>query len=169
MNLYDATVPLFTKYLTAMDRWLDKAGAYADHKKVDPALILESRLALDQYNLMRQFQSAADQAKFTVAKMTGKTPPSNPDTEKTLPEIRARLMAMVAYMGTFKREDFVDCEDRPCSHTWMGGKTVRAGDYLDHLGLPNFHFHMSMAYAILRNLGLDLGKMDYLVDLPFSS
>ncbi len=168
MNLYDATVPLFTKYLTAMDHWLDKAAAFADHKKVDPDVILHSRLAVDQYDLLRQLQSAADQAKFTVAKMTGKTPPVNPDTEKTLPEIRARLQAMIAYMGTFKREDFVNCEDRACSHAWMGGKTVRAGDYLDHLGLPNFHFHMSMAYAILRNLGVDLGKMDYLVDLPFS-
>ncbi len=167
MNLYDATVPVFTKLLQNVDRWLDKAAALADQKKFDPELLMQARLAPDQYPFIRQIQSACDQAKFAVAKMTGKVPPVHPDTEKTIAEVRQRVRSVVDYMATFKREDFANCEDRPCTHTWMGGKSMRAGDYLDHLALPNFHFHLTTAYSILRHNGVDLGKMDYLVDLPF--
>ena len=101
--------------------------------------------------------------------MTGKEPPVHPDTEKTTAELRARVRTVLDYLATFKREDFNGCEDRLCTHSWMGGKQLRAGDYLDHLALPNFHFHMTTAYSILRHNGLELGKMDYLLDLPFKS
>lgn len=169
MNLYDATVPIFTKLLKNVDRWLDKAAAYADAKKFDPEILMNARLAPDQYPFIRQIQSACDQAKFACAKMTGKEPPVHPDTEKTMAEIRQRIRTVVEYMATFKREDFNGAEERACSHTWMGGKSLRGGDYLDHLALPNFHFHMTTAYSILRHNGVDVGKMDYLVDLPFKS
>jgi uncharacterized protein len=169
MNLYDATVPIFTKQLENVERWLDKAAAYADAKKFDPEILVNARLSPDQYPFVRQVQSACDQAKFTCAKMTGKEAPSHPDTEKTSAELRQRIGKVVEYLATFKREDFNGCEDRLCSHTWMGSKQMRAGDYLDHLALPNFHFHMTTAYSILRHQGVELGKMDYLVDLPFKS
>ena len=169
MNLYDATVPVFTKLLKNVEKWLDKAAAYADHKKFDAEVLMSQRLAPDQYPFVAQIQSACDQAKFACAKMTGKEPPSHPDNEKTIADVRQRIRTVVDYLGTFKREDFDKCEDRLCSHTWMGGKSLRAGDYLDHLALPNFHFHLTTAYAILRHNGVDLGKMDYLVDLPFKS
>ena len=97
--------------------------------------------------------------------MTGKEGPAHPDTEKTLPEIRARLETVIAYLATFSREDFVGCEDRRCSHQWMQGKAVRAGDYLDQYALQNFHFHCTTAYAILRHNGVPLGKMDYITQL----
>jgi uncharacterized protein len=168
MNLYDATVPVFSKLLGNVDRWLDKAAAYADTKKFDPEILLASRLAPDQYAFARQIQSACDQAKFTVAKLTGKDAPAHPDTEKTIAELRARLKTVVDYLKTFKREDFEGAEDRPCSHSWMGGKTVRGGDYLDHFALPNFHFHLTTAYSILRHNGVDVTKFDYIVDLPFT-
>src|SRR5262245_25194436 len=131
MNLYDATVPIFTKLLNSVDRWLDKSAAYADGKKFDVDVLMNSRLAPDQYPFVKQIQSACDQAKFAVAKMTGKEPPVHPDTEKTLGEIRQRIRTTVDYLATFKREDFTNCEDRACTHTWMGGKSLRAGDYLD--------------------------------------
>lgn len=169
MNLYDATVPIFTKLLTSFDKWLDKAAAFADAKKFDIEVLANARLAPDQYSLIRQIQSACDQAKFTVAKLTGKEPPVHPDTEKTIAELRQRARTVVAYMATFKREDFAGAEDRPCTHSWMGGKSLRGSDYLHHLGLPNFHFHMTTAYDILRHNGVDLSKQDYIVDLPFLS
>lgn len=169
MNLYDATVPVFTKLLGNVDRWLDKVAAHADAKKFDPEILIHARLVPDQYPFVRQIQAACDQAKFTCAKMTGKEAPSHPDTEKTSAELRQRARTVVEYLGTFKREDFNGCEDRLCSHTWMGGKQMRAGDYLDHLALPNFHFHMTTAYSILRHNGVDLGKSDYIVELPFQS
>lgn len=166
MNLYDATVPIFTKFLTGVNKWLDKAAAFADHKKFDVDTLLSARLAPDQYPLVRQLQAACDQAKFTVAKLSGKDAPSHPDTEKTVADVRARLQTVIDYLATFKREDFVGAEDRACKHTWMPAP-MRGGDYLDHFALPNFHFHLTTAYAILRHNGVDVGKDDYIVDLPF--
>jgi hypothetical protein len=169
MNLYDATVPVFTKLLHQVEHWLDKALASADQRKFDPEILLAARLAPDQFPLLRQVQSACDQAKFTVAKLTGKEPPAHPDTEKTIPELRARLHTVLDYLATFKREDFEGAEDRACSYTWMQGKAMRGGDYLDHMALPNLHFHLTMTYAILRHNGVLLGKLDYLGSLPFLS
>jgi len=167
MNLYDATVPIFTKLLSNVDKWLDKAAAFADAKKFEVDVLATARLAPDQYTFVRQIQAACDQAKYTVAKLAGKEPPAHPDTEKTIAELRQRLHTVVNYMATFKREDFQGAEERSCSHPWMGGKAMRGIDYLNHLALPNFHFHLTTAYDILRHNGVDVGKMDYLVDLPF--
>ena len=169
MNLYDATVPIFTKLLHQAERWLDKAVASAEQRKFDPEILLAARLAPDQYPLLRQLQAACDQAKFSCAKLAGKEPPAHPDTEKTIPEIRARLRSIIEYLATFKRNDFEGAEERPCGHVWMQGKKLRGGDYLDHVVLPNFHFHLTTAYAILRHNGIPLGKDDYLGDLPFLS
>jgi uncharacterized protein len=167
MNLYDATVPVFVKLLSNVDKWLDKAAALADAKKFDVDVLATARLAPSQYPFVRQIQSACDQAKFTVAKLTGKDAPSHPDTEKTIAEIRQRIRTVVDYLNSFQRDDFAGAEDRKCSHSWMGGKSLRGGDYLDHFALPNFHFHLTTAYDILRHNGVDVGKMDYIVDLPF--
>lgn len=166
MNLYDATVPIFTKLLSNVDKWLDKAAALADAKKFEVDVLVTARLAPNQYNFVRQIQAACDQAKFTAAKLTGKEPPAHPDTEKTIAELRQRIRTVVDYLGTFQRDEFNGAEERACSHSWMGGKSLRGGDYLDHFALPNFHFHLTTAYDILRHNGVDLGKMDYIVDLP---
>jgi len=169
MNLYDATVPVFTKLLSNVEKWLDKAAAFADAKKFDVEVLAVARLAPNQYAFIRQIQAACDQAKYTVAKLTGKEPPSHPDTEKTLAEVRQRIQTLVAYLGSFQRDDFNGAAERKVSHTWMGSKWVTGGDYLAHFALPNFHFHLTTAYAILRHNGVDVGKMDYIVDLPFQS
>jgi hypothetical protein len=167
MNLYDATVPVFTKMLTNLERWLDKAEEHARHKKFDSAVLLSARLAPDQWAFGRQVGAACDAVKWCCGKMTGKDYPSHPDNEQKLDELRARIRSVQEYVGKFKREDFVGCEDRPCTHNWMGGKTIRATDYLDHFALPNFYFHYAHAYAILRHNGIELGKGDYLGSLPF--
>ena len=105
-----------------MDRWLDKVGAFADHKKVSPEVILETRLAVDQFPVIGPILSACDQADFSVAKLTGKAPLTKPDAERTLAEIRARVLAMIAYMGTYEPEDFVGCAERPCvARGWVAG------------------------------------------------
>lgn len=167
MNLYDATVPVMTKFLGQIDHWLDKAAAHGEARKFKVETLLTARLAPDQHPLLRQVQSACDQAKFTVAKLTGKAPPNHPDTETTIAELRARVKTVCDYLATFEPAEFEGCEERPCSHTWMQGKEMRGGDYLDHWALPNFHFHMTTTYAILRHNGVDLGKRDYVGSLPF--
>ncbi len=166
MNLYDATIPIFTKMLRNVGSWLDKGTDLAAAKKVEPIVLMQSRLAIDMYPLIRQIQAACDTAKFAAAKMTGQDAPSHPDTEKTLEEARTRLATCIKYLESFKPEDFVECENRAVSHQWMGGKTMRAGDYLDHFVLPNFHFHVTMAYAILRHNGVELGKIAFLGSVP---
>ena len=166
MNLYDATVPVFTKFLTNVERWLDRAAAYAEERKFDKNLFAELRLAPDQFPLRRPIQAACDQAKFTVAKLTGKEPPSHPDEEKTLDELKSRLGLVVDYLSSYTHDDFVGAEDRRCAHSWMGGKGMRGGDYLDHFALPNFHFHIATTYSILRSSGVLLGKTDYIGSLP---
>jgi uncharacterized protein len=168
MNLYDATIPIFVKMLTNAEGWLSKAAALAAQKKFEPDIFMQMRLAPDMYPFARQIQAACDTAKFAAAKMTGKEAPSHPDTEKTLEELRARVRTCVSYLETFSRQDFVGCEDRRCSHQWMGAKSMRVGDYLDHFVLPNFHFHMTVAYGILRHNGVEVGKMSYLGNLPMS-
>ena len=167
MNLYDATIPVFTKLLGNVNSWLDKAIVHAEAKKFDPEVLFSVRVAPDQYAFGAQVQAACDTAKYAAAKLTGKDAPSHPDTEKTLPELRTRIATCLAYLATFRREDFAGAEERPCGHAWMQGKVMRGGDYLDHFVLPNFHFHLTTAYAILRHNGVGLGKMDYIVDLPF--
>jgi uncharacterized protein len=166
MNLYDATVPIFTKHITSVEKWLDKWVAYAETKKFDPEIVLGARLAPDQYPFVRQVQAACDQAKYTVAKLSGKEPPSHPDTEKTLAELRERMHTVIAYLKTYTPADFDGAEERKVTYQWMGGKHMRGGDYLDHFALPNFHFHTTTAYSILRHNGLELGKRDYIHDLP---
>jgi hypothetical protein len=168
MNLYDATVPIFTKHLRAIDKWLDKAVASAGQRKFDPEILLQARLAPDQYPFLRQIQAACDQAKWACAKLAGKEGPSHPDTEKTIADVRARLKTVIDYLATFKKDDFNGAEERHIRHNYFPeGKHVRGGDYLDHLALPNFHFHVTTAYAILRHNGVDLGKQDYIPELPF--
>jgi hypothetical protein len=166
MNLYDATVPVFTKLLGGLDKWLDKAAAHADVKKFDVDSLAGARLAPDQYSFVRQVQAACDQVKYTVAKLTGKEPPKHPDTEKTIAEIRQRIRTVTEYLATFTREDFAGAEERQCSHTWMGSKWLPGVTYLHHFALPNFYFHLVTAYDILRHNGVDVGKMDYIVSLP---
>lgn len=168
MNLYDATVPVFTKLLGQIERWLDKAVAFADQKKFDPETLLVARLAPDQFAFLRQVQVACDNAKFCCARLTGKEAPSHPDTEKTIAELRARIQKTIDYLKTFKREDFEGAENRPCKNAFMPA-AMRGGDYLDHYALPNIHFHLTTAYAILRHNGVDVGKTDYLGPLPFMS
>jgi uncharacterized protein len=166
MNLYDATVPVFTKLLTNMDKWLDKAVAYAEQRKFDPEVLLSARLAPDQFAFARQVQASCDHAKLTVARLTGKEAPAHPDTEKTIPELRARIKAVIDYLATFKPDDFAGSEDRAITTSRWQGKTMRGGDYLDHFALPQLHFHLTTTYAILRHNGVDVGKRDYLGDLP---
>lgn len=167
MNLYDATVPIFEKFLGNLEKWLDKAVALAEAKKFDPQVLVDARLAPDQWSLKGQIQGACDTAKYAVAKLTGKEPPAHPDSEVTLADCRARIRTVLDYVATFSKDDFAGAEERRCEHKWMRGRALRGGDYLDHFVLPNFHFHITTAYEILRHNGVDLGKMDHLGSLPF--
>lgn len=166
MNLYDATVPVFTKHLTHVSKWLDKAAAHADARKFDVETLLQARLAPDQWPFARQLRAVCDGTMFGVATLAGRPVDVPTHDETSMAGVRQRLTSTLAFVATFKREDLAD-GDRPCTHSSMGGKSLPAVDFLNHIILPNFHFHLTTAYAILRHNGVDLGKMDYLVSLPF--
>lgn len=165
MSLYQVSVPQFIKTLKNLDGWLDKAVAYAAEKSFDPVVLLNSRLAPDQYPLLKQIQIACDTAKFTASYLSGKEAPAHPDTEQTVDEIRARIKATIAFLETISAKDFEGAEERVLSPRALRGKRIKGGDYLAEFGLANFYFHATTAYAILRHNGVNLGKRDYIGSL----
>jgi hypothetical protein len=163
---HDNAIRLFAKTLNNLERWLDKAAAHAKAKSFDLDELMQARLAPDQYAFVRQVQSACDQAKFAAAYLGGKQAPPHPDTEQTIPELRRRIEACLGFLETVREKDLVGAEERKVTPPWLGGKWLSGDDYLVNVALPNFFFHATMAYAILRHNGVDLGKMDYLGTLP---
>lgn len=167
MTSFDSTVPQLIKMLTNLDRWLEAGIEFAKKKSFDPDVLLTLRLAPDQYSLGRQIQVVSDAAKFVVARLTGKQPPAHADTEKTMDEHRARIKTVVAYLESFTRADFEGADERHISLAWMEGKWLLGSDYLTQFGMPNFYFHVTTAYAILRHAGVDVGKIAFIGPLPF--
>ncbi len=162
MSFVYATVQQTKKMLTNLDGWLEKTSKYAAAKPFDPNVLLTARLAPDQFAFARQVQSACDTAKFAAARLTNKEAPSFPDTEQTIAELRARVRSTVAYLDSFKADDFAGADSRMIVMPRREGKVIKGSDYLLEYAIPNFFFHVTHAYAILRHNGVDVGKMDYL-------
>jgi hypothetical protein len=165
MNAFE-TVQLFSKMLRNLDRWLVLASEHAAAKPFDVEVLVEARLAPDQYAFARQVQSACDSAKYAAAYLGGKPAPSHPDTEKTMGELRARIATCLGFLETFGKADFNDADERRVAPPWLKGKWLRGADYHAQLAIPNFFFHVTTAYAILRHNGVNLGKMDFIGDMP---
>lgn len=165
--LYDITITQFQKSLENLSSILEKASTFASAKRVDIEVLLQARLAPDQFPLVRQVQIACDTAKLGAARLAGKEAPSHPDTEKSLAELQARIESVISYLRSFSAADFSSVEERRVSQPRWEGKYLTAHEYaLQHM-LPNFYFHVTTAYAILRHNGVDVGKKDFLGPLPF--
>jgi hypothetical protein len=165
MNQYEASVHQLKKMLTHLEKWLEASATFAQKKSFEVNTLLSARLAPDQYALVRQVQAACDTAKFTAARLTGKEAPKHPDTEQTVEELRARIRSTVAYLETFKSADFAASETRHVDLPFLEGKYLLGADYLVEMALPNFYFHVTHAYAILRHNGVELGKRDFIGSL----
>jgi len=161
-----ATITQYAKMLENLDRWLEMGIAFAEKKKVAPDVLAQSRLAPDQYELTRQVQSACDAAKYAAAYLSGQTAPSHPDTEKTIAELRARLATCVKYLRSIPATQYAGAAERRVAPAWLGGKWMRGDHYLVQISIPNFYFHVTTAYAILRHNGVELGKLDYVGAMP---
>jgi uncharacterized protein len=165
--LYDITIVQFTKTLQNLSLCLDKAAAFADVKKFDAQVLLGSRLAPDQFALLRQVQIACDTAKTGASRLTGKEAPTHADDEKTVADAKARIDKVIAYLATFSAKDFAGAEQRHVSQPRWAGKYLTGHEFaLQHM-IPNFFFHVTTAYAILRHNGVELGKKDYLGPMPY--
>ena len=162
ISMYQASVPVIQKSLTALKGVLAKAAAHADARKIEESVFLGSRLYPDMFPLSRQVQIAADFGKGPVARLAGVELPKYDDTEMTFAALAARIDKTLAFIGTFKPEQIDGQEDRDINLTIAGNPvTLKGQPYLMHFALPNLYFHMSMAYAILRHNGVEVGKRDF--------
>jgi hypothetical protein len=162
-----ASLPVFEIELNALSGILDKAAAFAAAKKIDPAVLLNTRLAPDMFPLTRQVQIATDQAKNGSARLAGVEAPKYEDNETSLDQLKARLAKTLAYLKTLDARQIDGAADRQISFPLGPNKAeMRGDDYLNHFVLPNFYFHVTAAYTILRHCGIDLGKRDFLGAIP---
>ncbi len=168
LSLSQACLPAFEINLNALSAILDKAEAYAAAKKIDPAVLLHSRLAPDMFDLARQVQVATDQARRGAARLAGVDPLSYQDNETTIDQLKARLAKTIAWLKTLDRKQIDASADREITFP-LGGTNqgqMKGDDYLNHFVLPSFYFHVTAAYAILRHCGVDIGKRDFLGAIP---
>lgn len=165
--LFEITVPQFIKMLHNLSLIMDKATVHSANKKFEMEVLLNSRLAPDQFNFIRQVQIACDTAKLGAARLAGKEAPKHEDTEKTLPELKARIESTIGYLNSFKPEDFSGAEARHITQPRWEGKYLTGFEFAAQHVLPNIYFHVTTAYAILRHNGVDIGKKDYLGELPY--
>jgi hypothetical protein len=162
-DLYEASVPVFTHALENLSLLLRKAEAHAQAQALDPASLIEARLAPDMFNLARQVQSAADAAKICTARLAGQKPPSDPDTETTFDELQARIAKTLGFIRSVDPALIASAIGRVIEVPLPSGSRHFTGrSYLLKFCLPNFFFHAATAYGILRHKGVAIGKLDYL-------
>jgi hypothetical protein len=162
-----AMVVQCTRTLRQMDHWIDKARAHAQHRRFDANLLLQCRLAPDMFPLVRQYGSACDNAKLLGARLTGRQAPVHADNQASWDEVRVRIHDVVGWLDALRVEDFAQAASVKATFPWVPGKYLAAEAYLFQYALPNFHFHATTAYAILRHNGVEVGKADFLGALPF--
>ncbi len=160
--MYSLSVPVFIKTLGNLSAILDKATAYAEQKKVDPAVLLAMRLAPNMLPLTKQVQIACDFAKGATARLAGEEPPKWDDAEVTIADLQARIARTIEFVQGFEAAQFDGADARAVMVMQRGQPVHYVGlPYLAHVVLPNFFFHVTTAYAILRHAGVELGKRDF--------
>lgn len=153
--------------LTSLKAILEKGQAYADAKKFETSVLLNSRLAPDMLPLSRQIHIATDTIKLGAARLTNKDAPTHDDKEQTWGEFLARIDSVIAYLKTLKEADFQGAHERKITTPRWEGKWLTGAEYMSMHMLPNMYFHITTAYAILRHNGVEIGKKDYLGELPY--
>lgn len=163
LSMYQASVPVFIRMLNNLSAILKKGEALAQAKKIEPAVLVNARLYPDMFPLTRQVQIATDQVKGCVSRLAGQEPPSFPDTEQTFAELYARIDKTTAHLKSFKPAQIDGSEERPIELKQRTGTIHTKGrEYLLERVYPNFFFHVTTAYNILRHNGVEIGKGDFL-------
>lgn len=162
ISMYQASAPAFIRMLNNLAAILEKAAAHADAKTIDPAVLLNTRLYPDMFPLVRQVQIATDTAKGCAARLAGREPPRYQDNEASFAALLARIRKTIAYLDTAKPAEIDGSEERTINLKVRDGTLTFTGlAYLLHFALPNFYFHVTTAYGILRHCGVELGKTDF--------
>ncbi|OUS28256.1 hypothetical protein A9Q99_12030 [Gammaproteobacteria bacterium 45_16_T64] len=163
ISMYQTSVPVFVRMLTNLSDILKKGQAFAEEKGIDPDILVGSRLRPDMYNLAKQIQIATDVSKGCVSRLAGEVPPSYEDNESSFPELLERLSKTIDHVQKFTPEQIDGTEEKTITLTLGSGDMSFPGVmYLIHFVQPNFFFHVTTAYNILRSQGVELGKMDFL-------
>ena len=163
ITMHTASVPVFSHMLDNMTLWLDKAEAHAQARKFDPAVYLAARLAPDMLPFSKQVQIACDAAKFCLARLSGGEPPVFGDDEATLAQLRDRIARTNEYLKSVPAASVEGTEAKEITvPSRNGAMTMNGETYLKNFALPNFYFHTTTVYALLRHNGVELGKADFL-------
>ncbi len=163
ISMYQASVPIFVRMLRNLRSLIEAGAAHAETRKFDATLLAESRLFVDMFPLVRQVQIATDAAKGCAARLAGIEPPTFEDTEKTLPQVVARINRTIAFLETLTAAQIDGSEAKSIVLELRSGPLKFDGQtYLLHFALPNFYFHVTTSYNILRHNGVEVGKMDFL-------
>jgi len=162
-TMYSASVPVFARKLGSLSKWIDKAEAHAQAKKFDGSVYLAARLAPDMLPFTKQIQIACDGAKFCIARLAGVEAPKHDDNETTLAQLKERIASTLAFIQAVPEAQIAGSDDKDISVPRRDGVMVMKGEaYLNHYALPNFYFHVTTAYGLLRHNGVELGKGDFL-------
>jgi hypothetical protein len=163
ISIYDLSIPVLTRGLTNLSSILDKAAAHAAAKKFDPAALAQARLFPDMFPLTRQVQITCDTAKGAAGRLAGIDIPKHEDTETTLDELKQRIAKTLDFVKSVKAEQLKGAESKTIELKFPNRTITFTGlSYLTDFALPNFFFHESIAYALLRSSGVEVGKMDFL-------
>lgn len=167
VSMYQASVPVFIRALTNLSAILHKAAAHAEAKKIDPSVLVNARLYPDMLPLSRQVASASDHAKIASSRLSGAERPAFEDNEITFDELQARIEKTIAYLNTLTPAQVDGSEGKDIVLPLRSGEVTMKGlPYLFGFAQPNFYFHVTTAYAILRQSGVEIGKMDFIGPLP---
>ena len=162
-DLYQASAPQFLRMLGSLKNILEKAAAHAAAKKIEESALLDARLFPDMFPLTMQVRIASDFTRGTCARLAGEEPPKVEDNEKSFAELIARVDNAIAYVRGFSAAKFAGADERKITRKIRGTDRVfSSADYLNQFALPNFYFHLTTAYAILRHNGVELGKSDFI-------
>jgi hypothetical protein len=163
ISIYEALIPVAKRMLDNLSVVLDKGAAFAEAKKIEQSVLTGARLAPDMFALSRQVQIACDMVKGAAARLGGVEIPKHDDTETTFAELKARVAKVQAFIGSLPAANFAGSEDKAITLNMRRGDLHFTGlDYLRYFVLPNFYFHLTATYAILRHNGVELGKSDFL-------
>lgn len=163
VTMYLASVPVFQRRLTALMAILDKAALHATARKIDPAVLLAARLYPDMFPFTRQVQTATDHAKGASARLAGIEVPRFADTEASFDDLKARIARTLEFIEAIEPSGIEGSEEREVRIAMAGKeRTMKGEPYLLNYAMPNFYFHLTTAYAILRHNGVELGKSDFM-------
>lgn len=167
--VYELLIPQYIRVLKNLNSIMGKAAGYADSKKFEVSVLAQARLAPDQFAFYRQIQIACDTAKLSAARLTGKDAPVHDDKDTTWAQLKTRIEDVVKYLESFQAKDFEGAETRKITQPRWEGKWLTGYEYTVQHAIPNFYFHVTTAYSILRHNGVEVGKKDYLGELPYKN